>query len=466
MKKSWGYIAATLLLSCFCSCGGSSETQVLTFNFSEVTPSVSKGLQKAVDPSSWTVKCTSRNSADNKTTLTGTYSAGQFQVSGVPQSQDTLCYLLDGGAAVKATISVSDTNSIGSKRDTFYLGSAATASLAYDESSNSAVATAAAGSSLPAPSTFDDEDLTYTYSINCNNYPKAFSVINDDQSNYDCPAEINNVTVLMHRISSTDSAGAIHYNYGVWAGENVYKACGYTEGLESAQLPTGWTITSESARATAAYTWTSPFQNLTASSTSAAIMAMIQSTTTSDGASKSYATYAIENAGAEKCSSVSLCAENYYFDILRPEAQAGNLEVCWPELELSFDEATVTFAPKAGDGSSMLPVGKHAFMESYTNGSDLYMRDVQTHSAYVPGDSEAVACSVTSTMLVSIVAPGGDPGNQKVGKFNNTQSVKAVSGVAADTERCSTHLGGDNEWTPNGYYSKADMIKVNPIPTP
>lgn len=208
------------------------------------------------------------------------------------------------------------------------------------------------------------------------------------------------------------------------------------------------------------------------------------------GPDVAYAEYAADPDNAEYCDDPdvdeNMCAQKYYEEHIRVFGRSGSADYCWPEISFVFENESPIASPWPGLGSTTKPIGEFQFLEAFQNGNEIYMRGEQVQTKQIGMDGEEdINCSVKDEILVSIITPGGDPwpslgkivapggdpedsvvdeGTEVPAKFYNNRYVGAFN--SSDDAACATAFGTTTELVEKGFYSKVDMISVNPIPTP
>ncbi len=219
------------------------------------------------------------------------------------------------------------------------------------------------------------------------------------------------------------------------------------------------------------------------------------------GPDQTYSEYAAA-ATAEICPNEDVCATKYYENVLRQYSQISDAN-CWPEFRFSYSEGpAVTAFAWAGMGGVTRPLERRAFMESFQNGNETYMRSFDTIVTDAIGDDGSVECNMRVEFLlaldaVSIITPDGSgppedsigvpganmakaitPGTDPtllipdVGVASTVRSVfnttiTSVLGTDEATSLCQAQLGESNERTRNGFVSKGAIVAdTNPIPSP
>lgn len=407
--------------------------------------------------SSGSVRCISRDSSGNKTTVTGTLDEkGVASLQGVPSNQATICYLLNSSGAVTATFTVSDTGAVGGIRDGFNIsgGKTTSATITYNSTTKNATSDCT-GTDCQAPTSGGDTavDLTGTWKMNCVGIRREDNDALD--SSQTCPSDLNNQNVHLHRVSAKDADGVVRYGYGAWPSLAAFEKCGSTEGLQN--LPTGWSVTTSGQ--TGDFTWNAPFAAFTSASTSAQISTMIRNVTS--GPAQSFSTYQTANCTgrtANQCAGEYFWAQIYSYIAQNPAAQ------CWPNIKMSWDaDDNPTFLSRSGFGGTTQPNNRYDFMATYQIGEQIYMKSFfsETIPAYDQANSKRVDCVYRSELLVSFVSPPAVPvaGDQVSVKFTNTTSVTATSGTSADNTVCRADVGSNTEWSTKGTYIDVTMTK-------
>lgn len=475
------------------SCGSSSSTtptattHTLTFTLEEVASAQVVGsAAKAVDPTGWIVACNCVDSSGTETRVTATYNStsANFVVSGIPDAQDTVCYLDKGGDDV-ITLQYDDTNAIGSRRDTSNLTTDGSGKITYNSDTNLAVVSNTSG--IAGTGAEDRTNYSTAWTINCQDIRSI--VTNDVDSSKACPSDLQNASIYPHLVMSEDADGNLKTGYGMWTSADAYVMCGSTEGFDD--LPSGWSLDSVNSPTQGnPFTWTSPFETFGGSSTSAEIMAMIRNA--SETGLQTFAMFQAEAANAEFCTGTDdICAAKYYEQVLRSYGRGSS--VCWPDLVFNFSSGNVmTATPWPDMGSLTRPLSRYQFMESFKAGDMTYMHGVESQVQNAMNGNVSVSCNVKTETVVGIVAPGGDPGpdisaslvktitpggdpggsipNPGISttmNFNSSMIIKSVSGDLNDDAVCQAYLGSSSAMVPNGFYSKTEMLaEVNPLPSP